>query len=54
MHLAGPNIAKLHCPIDDSRAAELVDNRDRHADADHAFAWAHQPHVKPWHLQRFK
>ncbi len=33
-------------------AKERLDHLDAHGDTDHAFTWAHLPHVKLWQTQR--
>lgn len=35
-----------------SEAKERLDHLDRHGNTDHAFDWAHLPHVKLWQSQR--
>lgn len=35
-----------------TEAKERLDHLDRHGNTDHAFDWAHLPHVKLWQSQR--
>lgn len=40
-----------HQPLPEE-ARERLDHLDRHGNTDHAFDWAHLPHVKLWQSQR--